>query len=215
MDLTRVRPSVILTDPSLPPEPNPRSCDEIVSQYGARGVHAIFPNGIDFSNPSHSCFENVASSTDSGTGDETETFDSTVEGTFDDGSGPLPVTLTGPVETVARGKGGATTGSWDTEIVSMSLSGDVGGVSLEIRESPIKPAPGEMHILDIGGGKYQIDSFFDVFVELSVDGGPFQPQTNEATRMELEPVPEPGGLLMLLAGIPMLRWMAKRRARRR
>ena len=95
------------------------------------------------------------------------------------------VVLTGPVTTLVRGKGGATTGSWDTEILSMSLSGDVGGVSIEIRESPSLPSPGQTTVVDLGGGQYQIDSFFDVYTELSIDGGAFQPQTNAAGRMSL------------------------------
>ena len=44
--------------------------------------------------------------------------------------------------------------------------------------------------------------------------GPFQPQTNEAARMELIPLPEPGQWLMLLAGLPFLHWLAGRRARK-
>ena len=95
----------------------------------------------------------------------------------------------------------------------MSLSGDVGGVSIELRESPNRASPGETNVVDIAQGNlYQFDSFFDVFVEISIDGGPFQPQTNEATRMQLSLVPEPGRLLMLLAGLPMLWLLAKRRA---
>jgi len=215
MELKRIVPSgAILPTPNLPPEPDPVNCDRIVSMYVGNSVHAFFPNGIDFSNPIHRCFENVQTTTDPGTGDETESFDSTVEGTFDDGSGPMPVVLTGPVQTVVKGKGGATTGSWDTEIVSMSLSGDVGGVSIEIRESPSLPSSGQTSVEQLGSGDYQIDSFFDVFVEISIDGGPFQPQTNEAFRMELIPVPEPSQLLMVLSAIPLLHWMVRHRRRR-
>jgi hypothetical protein len=214
MDLQRVIPTVILGSSSLPPESNPTDCDNLVSSYAGVDLHALFPNGIDFSNPRHKCFENVNTSVDPQSGDETETFDSTVEGTYDDGSGPQPVTLTGPVTTVVKGKGGATTGSWDTEILSMSLSGDAGGVTIEIRESPSLPSPGQVRVLDIGGGQYQIDSFFDVFTELSVNGGPFQPQTNEATRVELQ-LPEPSTLVMFFAGVPLLYWMAGRRNRKR
>ena len=186
MDLEPIRPSVDLPSPGLPPEPNPVNCDGIVSMYAGVDLHSLFPGGIDFSNPRHQCFQNVSVTVDPVTGDETESFDSTVEGIFDDGSGPQRVELTGPVSILTRGKGGATTGSWDTEIVSMSLSGDVGGVSIEIRESPSLPSPGETSVLDNGDGTFQIDSFFDVFVELSVAGGPFQPQTNEASRMDLQ-----------------------------
>jgi hypothetical protein len=95
-------------------------------------------------------------------------------------------------------------------MVSMSLSGDVGGVSIEVRESPSKASEGKTRVDDIGGGLFEIDSFFDVFVEISIDGGPFQPQTNEPLRMEL---PEPAGWLGILAALPLLRWMAKRRRR--
>jgi hypothetical protein len=185
MDLEPIRPSVDLPSPNLPPEPNPTDCDAIVSQYAGIDLHALFPNGIDFSNPRHRCFENVVVATDPGTGDETEQFDSRVDGIFDDGSGPQLVELTGPVKIITRGKGGATTGSWQTEILSMDLTGDVGGVSIEIRESPGLPSPGEVGVADNGDGTFQIDSFFDVFTELSVDGGPFQPQTNEASRLDL------------------------------
>jgi hypothetical protein len=209
MDLTRARPSVIRPDPSLPPEPDPPDCDQVVSGYAGIDLHARFPGGIDFSNPLHKCFENVQVSTDPGTGDETERFDSVVQGTFDIGAGPQSVELAGPVEIRTLRKGGATTGTFDTEIVSMSLSGDVGGVHIDVRESPGRESPGETRIDDIGGGEFQIDSFFDVFVELSVDGGPFMSQTNEATRMDL--VPEPSELLLWVAGVGALRWMAARR----
>jgi hypothetical protein len=210
IDLKPVRPSVVLSDPSLPPESDPLDCDQLVSRYAGLDLHALFPGGIDFSNPIHKCFENVQVSTDPGSGDETEEFDSTVEGIVDVGAGPQPVVLTGPVETLVRRKGGATTGSWDTEILSMNLTGDVGGIPIEIRESPSLPSPGVTRVDDIGGGQFEIDSFFDVFTELSIDGGPFQPQTNQATRVEL---PEPSRLLMLLAAIPLLHWLARRRGR--
>jgi hypothetical protein len=153
--------------------------------------------------------------TDPATGDETSDFDSTFEGIFDDGSGPQLIILTGPVTTVARGKGGATTGSWDTEMLSMSLSGDVGGVSIEIRESPQLQSPGATSVADNGDGTFNIDSFFDVFIELSIDGGPFQPQTNEAGRISLWLLPEPGSLLMLIAGVPFLCGLARRRQQAR
>jgi hypothetical protein len=40
-----------------------------------------------------------------------------------------------------------------------------------IRESPTKASVGRTTITAIGGGNFQIDSFFDVYTELSVDGG--------------------------------------------
>jgi hypothetical protein len=190
--LMPIPPTVILPSPGLPPESDPADCDRLVSQYEGAGVQAAFPSGIDLSDTILRCFENVQRTTDPASGDETETFDATMEGVFDDGSGSQMVVLTGPVTTVARGKGGATTGSWDTEILSMDLSGDVGGIPIEIRESPSLPSPGHTRVLDLGDGTFQIDSFFDVFTEISVAGGPFQPQTNEAGRITLVPVDSDG-----------------------
>ncbi len=178
--------TVVLPDPGLPPESDPPDCDQILSQYEGQDVHALFPGGVDLSNPIHKCFQNVVR-TDDGSGNEIETFDSTLEGQVDLGVGPVPVTLSGPVEVVTFGKTGNTTGTFPTEIVSMSLTGDVGGIPIEIRESPSLPSTGQTSITDLGGGLWQIDSFFDVFTELSVDGGPFQPQTNGPGRMVLVP----------------------------
>jgi hypothetical protein len=166
-----------------------------VSRYECAGVQSLYPNAQDMSNTNYRCFTSVVRVTDSGTGDETETFNAIVEGMLDDGTGPQPVVLTGPVSTVARSKGGATTGSWDTEIISMSLTGDVGGISIQIRESPALSSVGQTTVTDTGGGQWEIDSFFDVFTEISIDGGPFQPQTNPAGRIILVPLDADGDLV--------------------
>jgi hypothetical protein len=51
----------------------------------------------------------------------------------------------------------------------MDLTGLPGG--LMIRESPSLASSGQTTITDLGGGQFKIDSFFDVFTELSLDGG--------------------------------------------
>ena len=79
--------------------------------------------------------------------------------------------LAGPVQTIAFGKAGTTVGSFVTEIISMNLLGEMPGFGMiEIRESPTMASIGQTAITDIGGGLYEIESFFDVFTELSVDG---------------------------------------------
>jgi hypothetical protein len=188
--------SVILNSPDLPPESNPPSCSMLVSQYEGNGVQTSYPGGQNLSDPFYKCFTSVFRTTDPGTGDETETFNATVEGIFDDGSGPQLIVMTGPVSTVARGKGGDVTGSWDTEIISMNLTGDVGGgIQIDIRESQGLSSVGHTNVTDIGGGQWEIDSFFDVFTEISIDGGPFQPQTNPAGRITLVPLDADGDLV--------------------
>ena len=183
---------VVLDTPELPPEPDPDRCDTIISLYAGVGVHAVFPGPIDMSDPLHKCFQNVVRS-DDGSGNEIEDFDSVLEGLVDVGFGPMPFMLTGPVTTVVFGKTGTTTGTFDTEIVAMSLTGNIGGMNVEIRESPSLPSPGQTSITDLGGGQWQIDSFFDVFTEISIDGGPFMPQVNGPGHMVLmradDPIP--------------------------
>lgn len=63
------------------------------------------------------------------------------------------------------------TGTFQTEIVSMSLSGGKLPEGVMIRESESMASLGELSIQPTGEGQFSVDSFFDVFTELSVDGG--------------------------------------------
>jgi hypothetical protein len=96
----------------------------------------------------------------------------------------------------------AALGSFQAEIVEMSLVGDVvlptGVIPILVRESPTYESKGPLTVTDIGGGLYHIDSFFDVFTELSVDGGQTWLEADEPVRLDL--VPEPACLGLLAAG---------------
>ncbi|MCI0332132.1 MAG: PEP-CTERM sorting domain-containing protein [Planctomycetes bacterium] len=140
-----------------------------------------------------------------GTGgcDEHHEFNSMLHAMVSINGGPLqPIEMQGPVMTVAYGKGpGDTTGTFDTEMLSMSLSGMGGAVM--IRESPTRASTGKTSITDIGGGMYHIDSFFDVFTELSLDGGQnWIPKSGlRGTRVNLGGVPEPASVVLLALGL--------------
>ena len=86
----------------------------------------------------------------------------------------------------------------------MSLSGNVGGMNVVVRESPSLTSPGRTSIRQ-GPGSFEIESFFDVYTELSVGGGPFIPQSNpDPGRMTL--CPEPATLALLaFGGLAVLR----------
>jgi len=106
------------------------------------------------------------------------------------------ILLSGPVQTLAEGKVGSTTGSYNTEIISMNLSGEVsltGGITLQIllRESPTLLSMGLTGITDLGSGRFQIDSFFDIFTEISFDGGQAWTPANGPSRFTLQPSPSP------------------------
>jgi hypothetical protein len=60
---------------------------------------------------------------------------------------------------------------FDTEMLQLDLSGGTLPAGMLIRESPTLASTGQTTIQDPSGGNFRIDSFFDVFVELSFDGG--------------------------------------------
>ena len=107
------------------------------------------------------------------------------------------------------------TGVFDTEMLQLDLQGTVnvpglGTHTFMIRESPTLPSRGKTTISGPAGGPYHIDSFFDVFTEISIDGGPYIPSTG-SNRMEL--VPEPSSIVMASLGALGLLGYAIRRRR--
>jgi hypothetical protein len=96
----------------------------------------------------------------------------------------------------------------------MSLSGYIADIegspgTVLIRESPTLASVGQTDILDLGGGLYHIDSFFDVFTELSVDGGQTWIAAGESVRITL--IPEPTSCVLVLLGLGTMafrkRWL--------
>ena len=163
--------------------------------------HEYSAAGIVLDDPSHHRFLNVQREAIGN--DELETFDSTFEA-VEIGLGLGPITLTGPVQVRVTDRNLSTAGLFDTEIVSMSLSGSVGPMNIQVREDPNRASTGSTDIQDLGGGLYHIDSFFDVFTELSVDGGANWTASDYGTRMTL--TPEPATLsLLALGGLALLR----------
>lgn len=75
------------------------------------------------------------------------------------------------------------TAYYDTEILAMSLEGGPLSEPIMIRErqDPEASSTGLLSVLEVPGG-YQIASFFDIWTELSVDGGAsWLPDDNETT----------------------------------
>jgi hypothetical protein len=98
---------------------------------------------------------------------------------------------------------------FDTEMLSMTLV-NVGFSGCMIRESPTRASTGRTRMQDMGGGQWAIDSFFDVFTELSVDGG--QTWTPATNPQRLGLVPEPATMAILGLGVlPFLRRKSKRK----
>lgn len=99
--------------------------------------------------------------------------------------------------------------NFQTEMLAMHLVkvSDPGppARSFYLRESPSLASLGQTHITPDGGGMFRIDSFFDVFTELSLDDGQtWLPATNGSVRLNL--IPAPGAPALLgLGGLLMTR----------
>jgi len=105
---------------------------------------------------------------------------------------------------------GTETRSWDTEILSMDLSGThpielFGDPDFDLTFLAIEGhhdnTDGHVTVLKGPGTPYQIDSFFDIFVEISVDGGATYLPSLEDSQLRLQAsVPEPMTMTLLAAG---------------
>jgi hypothetical protein len=89
----------------------------------------------------------------------------------------------------------------DTEMLQLDLTGGTLPPGVMIRESPTRASTGKTTQTPVGGGVYHIDSFFDVFTELSIDGGanwmPATSSNNGAMHLS-GGLPEPSSATLIL-----------------
>ncbi len=179
---------VVVSDPSLPPvagwyEGDPLS--QVADYTTAQATEIRMSN-----------FRNIGRTIDGA--DELLNFDVTLTALASMGGPGIPVSFDGPLAVRVFGKAGQTTGVFTAEIESAYCTGSIGLITGVIRENPTLVSTGRIEITDIGGGDYSIDSFFDIFTELSLAGGAFSPDVNAPHHMVL--VPEPGVLMLLVVG---------------
>jgi len=201
-------------NPNLPPVSPP------AAYLTPDDVHAMYSQGaltIVLSAAQHKPFAGGQSHANPD-GSETETFDSELDGTVTVLNNGVPlgsgmITLTGPVVVQVFGKVGNVTGTFNTEMLSMTLKGTALGQAVQIRESPTLQSLGQTRITDRGDGLFHIDSFFDVFTELSVPAFGLNnvPSTGPA---HVNLVPEPGSIALLGLGLAGCLGVAVRRRKK-
>lgn len=190
---TTARATVLTPDPSLPPFNGRYQGSGLFATYNGPGLTialsdlVLTPLSLNSRTPSGP--------------NELENFNVSLLGSAIFNGSPLPpVNGNGPANTIAFGKIGNVTGTFQTEMLSLSLSGVSAAGPFMLRESPTLPSLGVTTITAAGGGLYQIDSFFDIFTELSVDGGAtWIPSSTGSGHVVL--VPEPGTVLLLACGL--------------
>ncbi len=116
-----------------------------------------------------------------------------------------PVTLSGTLEEEVLGRTFSTeTGSWTTDLLALSFEGPVLGHTLTLSLDGSMTSSGTTSITPLAqaGGGFTIDSFFDVFVDLTLD----TPVPLHATRGPIEAgagvaVPEPASLTIFATAL--------------
>ncbi len=134
------------------------------------------------------------------------TIDSFFDITFDiDFAGEPPLVATGTGHVIGTGSG-TTSRFFETEMLSLDL---VSGSPILFRESSTLPSTGQATIDSLPGGGFRIDSFFDVFMEISLDDGATWSPSQGSTR--LESTPEPSSLILIATGALAFGFLLRRR----
>ena len=166
------RAQVVTSDPSLPvlyPNGVYRTTGQVFATYHVDILLTIVSTNVELR-----ARDLVSRTTNEP--NELEVFDMRLVGfanAFQSGAyiGSFPSDANGPSVTETFGKTGNTTGTFNTEMSSLNLSGNSLLGPFMIRESLALPSLGQTSVTDLGGGLYRIESHFALFTELSTDGG--------------------------------------------
>ena len=147
--------------------------------------HALYPMGIAVKDVVHSAFMVSWPPPPPGM-TQVHGFDSQVEMEVSMDGGETWAPYSAPAIVTVRITGSISEpNTYDTEMTQLDVSGGSLPPGVMLRESPTLQSTGRTSVRDNGGG-YQIDSFFDIYTEVSVDGGNnWYPDTNAPAHMEL------------------------------
>ena len=131
-------------------------------------------------------------------GNDTESFTSTLVAVFwVPGVGHPVGYINGSETIVVDGHTGITTGTFNTLMTQFDFNGGTPSIRLD----PNYQSVGQATVTAEGGGLYQINSFFDIFTDLSTDSGnTWTPSTSPTHLVLVDPnnpnfsVPEPAAL---------------------
>jgi hypothetical protein len=194
---------VILTDnvPEVPkPDPNLPPLDG--NYVSPQDWHALYANGIIITNASHDRFTQTYPPPPPG-GNQLENFGSQVHGliSMNGGASFQPFSAPANVSVQVNSRADEDNGNtrfFDTEMLSLSLSGGTLPGGVMVRESPSKASLGRTSVrLNPQPFPPEIASFFDVFTEVSLDGGQnWTPMISGPGTMSLRTNPPTLGIIL-------------------
>jgi hypothetical protein len=141
--------------------------------------------------------------------DEFDTFNAAMSGQISiNGSPNQSHNGTGSGSLLVYGRSTAA-GTFNSEILTLNLNENSSLGPFMLRESPTLATAGQFKVTNISGNVYHIDSFFDVFTELSLDGGNTWIPSDTSTHVNL--FPEPASATLLGLGLAAIFGSARRR----
>ena len=201
--ITSLPAAVFELAPVLPPE-----CPSC--QYAAESDIVFGPGLATLSSLRFGDFSSIVR-TPVGPNDELETYNATGAGVLQLGSSFFDVFFDVTVDSITHGNRPIPIGSFATEMLQMNLTGS--NFPVLVRESPTLPSFGQSTVQPVPGG-FRVDSFFDVFTELSLDGGQnWIPSNGPPTRLSINDTPEPSTIGLGLLGLLGCGWRVLRRRR--
>ena len=195
-------PQLMLPPPQVFPTPVLPPPDGVY--VSPQDWHAIFAaTGYAISNVSHRHFLFPSNSVPKplpGPGQTIiEAFDSTVEADVIQLGQPNVTRVSAPAHVMVSVTGTADPTIFDTEMLQLDIAGGTLGAVM-LRESPTRQSLGRTTVVP-SGSQYAIGSFFDIFVDMSLDGIVWTP-ANRAGHVELRrdptkitPIPAPTPIL--------------------
>lgn len=140
------------------------------------GFHAMYTAQYLMSNPAHSRFTHCANPPTVIGGETMHAFGSQVCFRLSTNRGKTFKDLRAVAQCLVRVRlveedPSSETRYFETEMLALDIRGGNLPPGVMIRESPTQPSMGQTRIQRMPGGGFHIDSFFDIFTELSLDGG--------------------------------------------
>lgn len=175
--------AVIASDDSLPP-PN--------AAYNGSGFHVFLDEHARLTCGSHGGFSASAQPPKNSRVPATVTYQATFEGELELDPPAWPTSATLTLRTAANmaevityvGRRGQTR-TFSGEMAALDLRGGGMPDGVLVRESPSKRSMGEITITSLPRGRYQIEGYYDVWLEISLDGGESWSPAENAPRMTL------------------------------